>query len=225
LCTTEYDRLLGPQDRLVQAYTALRPLAAAQAGVVNREQAAGHGLSARMIDRLVQDGHWRRLAPGVFLTADLEPGFESRVWAGILLGRDGACAGLETAARLDRLVDTDPAVVTVLVPHGRKIEGRPGWAFVQTSRPLAGRGAPPRTSVEDTVLDLCASARPEDVVGWLTLSVERRRTTDRRLLRALAGRHRHPRRKLLEELLTDVAVGARSPLRWFTSATSSGLTG
>ena len=83
---------------------------------------------------------------------------------------------------------------------------------MQTSRPLTGRGAPPRTSVEDTVLDLCASGRVEDVVGWLTLSVERRRTTHRRLLRALAGRRRHPRRKLLEGLLADVAVGARSPL-------------
>ncbi|MGI3786269.1 MAG: hypothetical protein ACRYG2_36455, partial [Janthinobacterium lividum] len=46
----------------------------------------------------------------------------------------------------------------------------------------------------------------------LTLAVERRRTTDRRLLRALAGRRRYPRRELLEGLLADVAVGVRSPL-------------
>jgi hypothetical protein len=66
--------------------------------------------------------------------------------------------------------------------------------------------------VEDTVLDLCVTARPEDVVGWVTLAVERRRTTSRRLLRTLAGRSRHPRRDLLEGLLADVAVGVRCPL-------------
>ena len=196
----------------MDAYGALRPLAALQAGVVSREQAAGHGLSPRATERLVRVGHWRRLAPGVFLTADLDPAFEARVWAGVLLGRPGACVGVETAARLDRLLDADPAVVTVLVPHGRKIVDRPGWLFVQASRPLSSRGSPPRTSVEDTVLDLCATARPEDVVGWVTVAVERRRTTRRRLLRALNDRSRHPRRALIEGLLAEVAVGVRSPL-------------
>lgn len=194
------------------AYAALRPLAAQQAGVVTREQAAGHGLSARAVERLVRQGVWRRLARGVFLTADLEPSFDARLWAGVLLGRDGACVGTHAAARLHGLVDTDPAVVTVLVPHGRKIADRPGWVFTQATRPLASRGEPPRTSVEDTVLDLCATSRPEDAVGWVTLAVQRRRTTAKRLRRALDGRRRHPRRALLESLLVDVAVGAQSPL-------------
>lgn len=62
------------------------------------------------------------------------------------------------------------------------------------------------------MLDPSATARPEDVVGWVTLAVERRRTTSRRPQRALAGRPRHPRRELLDGLLADVAIGVRSPL-------------
>ena len=62
------------------------------------------------------------------------------------------------------------------------------------------------------MLDLCVTAAAEDLVGWVTLAVERRRTTSKRLRRALQARDRHPRRELLEGLLADVAVGVRSPL-------------
>jgi len=46
----------------------------------------------------------------------------------------------------------------------------------------------------------------------VTLAVQRRRTTARRLRQALGARERHPRRRLIEGLLRDVAVGAQSPL-------------
>lgn len=193
-------------------HATLQRLAHAQGGVVSREQVLAHQGSDRVIARLVRQGHWRRIDRGVFLTSTNEPGFEARAWAGVLLGGDSACLGGLAAARLDGLVDADPRTVTVLIPHGQRIAPRRGWEFVQTHRALRPVGAPPRTSVEDTVLDLCATARPENVVGWVTLAVERGRTTERRLRRALDGRHRHPRRELIDGLLADVAVGVRSPL-------------
>ena len=196
------------------ALRALQRLTRLQAGVVTREQATAHGVSPRLVARLIDEGHWRRLDRAVFLTAGLEPTFEARAWAGTLLGGDDARVGALAAARLHRLADDDPALVTVLVPHRQRPAPRRGYEFVRERAGTRGRsvGAPPRTTVEDTVLDLCATARPEDVVGWVTLAVERRRTTSRGLLRALAGRQRHPRRELLEGLLADVAVGVRSPL-------------
>jgi very-short-patch-repair endonuclease len=196
------------------ALQALKPLADLQAGVVTREQASAHGVSPRVVARLLDEGHWRRLEPGLFLTADVEPSFEARAWAGTLLGGDDARVGGLAAARLHGLADEVPSLITVLVPHVRRPAPRRGYEFVR-ERPHARRrsvGAPPRTTVEDTVLDLCSTALPEDVVGWVTLAVERRRTTSRRLRSALAGRVRHPRRELLEDLLADVAVGVRSPL-------------
>lgn len=197
-----------------EALRALKPLVGLQAGVVSREQATAHGVSPRVVSRLLDEGHWRRLDRGVFLAADVEPTFEARAWAGTLLGGDDARVGRLAAARLHRLTDDVPSLITVLVPHTRRTAPRRGYDFVRERPGVRGPsvGAPPRTTVEDTVLDLCCTALPEDVVGWLTLAVERRRTTARRLRLALQGRERHPRRQLLEGLLADVTIGVRSPL-------------
>ncbi|WP_232506535.1 hypothetical protein [Microlunatus flavus] len=103
----------------------------------------------------------------------------------------------------------------MLVPHGQILASSERWQFLREragARSPRSSGSPPCTTVEDTVLDLCAEARPEDVVGWATVAVQRRRTTAARLLRELDGRQRHPRRALLTALLTDVAAGAESPL-------------
>lgn len=193
---------------------ALKPLADLQSGVVTREQASAHGVSPRVVARLLDEGHWRRLERGVFLTADFEPSFVARAWAGTLLGGDDARVGDLAAARLHGLADEDPERITVLVPHVQRPAPRPGYEFVRERAGTRSRsvGGPPRTTVEDTVLDLCTTARPEDVVGWVTLAVERRRTTAKRLRRALAGRRRHPCRELLEGLLADVEIGVSSPL-------------
>ena len=195
--------------------TELRSLALQQAKVLSREQALSFGMSDRRIAHLVHQQQWRRLSQGIYLTIDAEPTFLARAWAGVLIGGDSSRLGHLAAARLERLTDTDPLTITILVKHGRSASERPGWEFLRERpgvRQDSTRGDPPRTSVEDTVLDLCATAEPEDVVGRVTLAVERRRTTSRRLQRALAGRRRHPRRELLEGLLADVAVGVRSPL-------------
>ena len=186
-----------------------------QAGVVTREQAAAHDVSHRVVERLVAEGHWQRLEPGLFLTHDGDPTFAAMAWAGTLLGGDGARVGELAAARLHGLSDVDPTIIRVLVPHTRRPASRAGWEFVRErhgSRSPRTVGTPPRTTVEDTVLDLCAKGRQEDAVGWVTLAVERRRTTPKRLLVALEARARHPRRRLVEDLVSDARLGAHSPI-------------
>ena len=198
-----------------QARAQVRALAAAQAGVVTREQARAYGLSDGMIARLVRESHWCRLDRGVFLTADVEPCFEARAWAGVLIGGDHARIGGLAAARLHGLVDHDPDLVSVLVPHTSRIVARPGWHFVREragARRTSSRGAPPRTDVDDTVLDLCAAATPAGCADWVTVAVQRRLTTPRRLARTLQARERHPHRRMLVGLLEEVAQGAQSPL-------------
>ena len=51
-----------------------------------------------------------------------------------------------------------------------------------------------------------------DVINWLTVAVNSRRTTPRKLLRAAERRHFNPRRALIVKILGDVTAGARSPL-------------
>lgn len=136
-------------------------------------------------------------------------------WAGVLAAGDPSRVGGTSAAHLEGLQVDPPDHVLVLVPHGRVLASCERWRFVREragARDPRSVGAPPCTTIEDTVLDLCATARPQDVVGWATIAVQRRRTTPARLLAALDRRRRHPRRALLRALLEDVGVGAESPL-------------
>jgi hypothetical protein len=62
------------------------------------------------------------------------------------------------------------------------------------------------------VLDLCAVATEGNVVALLTLAVQRRKTTPRRLLASMNERSRYKHRRLVADILGDVAAGAESPL-------------
>ncbi|HEV2930724.1 MAG TPA: type IV toxin-antitoxin system AbiEi family antitoxin domain-containing protein, partial [Propionibacteriaceae bacterium] len=71
----------------------LRRLADWQDGVLTREQALAHQLSPKAVDRLVTDGHWRRLTSGLYLTAATDPTWRALAWAGVLAGGDAARLG------------------------------------------------------------------------------------------------------------------------------------
>ena len=197
------------------AYRSLAPLSTLQAGVASREQVLAHGVSDRTVARLLANEQWRRLRSGIYLTTGAEPSFQSLAWAGVLAAGEPSRLGEASAAHLQGLLADPPGQVLVLVPHGRVLASCDRWRFVRERagvRNPRSVGDPPCTTIEDTVLDLCASARPEDVVGWATVAVQRWRTTPVRLLAALDGRRRHPHRALLRALLEDLGVGAESPL-------------
>ncbi len=184
---------------------------------MGREQVLGHGFSEAGIVRLLREQTWRPVARGVYFTRDAPPPWVASAWAGVLLGGDRArLAGL-AAARLHGLTEDEPDEITVLVPYGHSVSTVCGaWRF-RRERPGARSGktagSPPRTTVEDTVLDLVAQAAGARVAEhWVTTAVQKRLTTSARLRRAAAARHFLPRRSLLAVLLDDVAEGARSPL-------------
>jgi hypothetical protein len=168
----------------------LRRLADWQDGVLTREQALAHQLSPKAVDRLVSDGHWRRLTSGLYLTGAIEPTWRSLVWAGVLIGGDSAQVGGRAAAHLEGLIDQPPATILVLIPHAQRLPDRSPWLFRRDAGGyrMPGRGDPPRISIADAVLDLCARSDAAEVVGWLTSAVQRRLTTPERLRRALDRR-------------------------------------
>jgi hypothetical protein len=51
-------------------------------------------------------------------------------------------------------------------------------------------------------------------VNWLTMAVQSRRTTPKRILQAAESRHFLPQRALVRAVLGDVAAGARSPIEF-----------
>ena len=194
----------------------LRELARLQCGVLTREQALAYGLAPSSLRRLVEDGSWQRISRGVFFASDWPVSWTANAWAGVLIGGDFARIGGLAAAHLHGLVDDAPKVIDVLVsPASRpRLDGT--WRFVRESdgwRSPRTIGSPPRTTIDDTVLDLIAESRDEaEVIGWITGAVQNRLTTPAHLRAALSRRSRIPFRSALDAVINDTAVGARSPL-------------
>jgi hypothetical protein len=75
------------------------------------------------------------------------------------------------------------------------------------------RFSPPRTTVEDTALDLVEqSCDDREAVGWITSAMQARKTTPRRLLAVSLRRPRLGRRALVEMTCGHFREGATSPL-------------
>jgi hypothetical protein len=194
---------------------ALTQLAEAQAGVVSREQVHLLGVSDAVTARLLREGRWRLVAHGIYHAATSQPTWDGLAWAGVLIGGDAARLGPQASGFLHRLVDDAPRPVDVLVPVGRSARVGGDWHFSRErpgARSARSMGAPPRLTVEDTVLDLSTTASEADLIALVTQAVQSRRTTPRRLLKAVNERSRCKHRRLLADILGDVAAGAESPL-------------
>lgn len=186
-----------------------------QGGVISAEQVTLLGFNLRSAERMVNQRSWRRLATGVYHVGAIQPPWEGLAWAGLFLGGPRARLGFEAAGHLWKLVDEAPREITVLVPRDRQVADRDRWVFrreVEGVRSPRSPGSPSRTTIEDTVIDLCDRAEPRELPGLLTTAVQSRRTTAARILERVDARPRVRHRGLLRQLLAEVAEGAESPL-------------
>ncbi len=191
----------------------LRALAAAQCGVITLGQAAELGLSRHSVGRLVDMREWRRVGPSLVFLHDLDPPWRALAWAGILHAGGSARIGGEGAAHLHGLTDEPPDQILIMIPHQRRLRDRPPWTFRREregARSERSPGVLPRTTVEDTVLDLCTDER--SALHWIPLAVQRGRTSAARLREAMLSRPRLAQRRLLLDLLDDARSGTESPL-------------
>lgn len=189
--------------------SALADLASAQCGVVSRAQCRALKLGRAVLVRLLRD-QWRAVAPGIYLTHRGELPWLGAAWVGILLGGTAAVIGGDAAGHLHGLVKDEPSDFTVFIPHRVRRTDQDRWNFVRSTRP--SRGEPPRTKLEDTVLDMCATRSERDVMSLLADVLATRRTTQKRLLEALAHRKHYPHKALFRAVLAEVHDGVHSVL-------------
>lgn len=192
----------------------LNRVAASQAGIVTWEQALASGMPAKTVCKLVRDGYWTRLAPAIYLTHALMPGWSSLVWAGALAGGPEAAITGKAALRLDSVIEDEDLPIPILLPFAAGY--RPAsnwWSFSRTRTPFRSIGEVRRVRIERVVLDLCA-AEPERALHWVMLAVGSRKTTARRLRDQLDEIARHPIRTELKALLADAEQGVQSPLEY-----------
>ncbi|KQX65723.1 hypothetical protein ASD06_08860 [Angustibacter sp. Root456] len=142
--------------------------------------------------------------------------FAARLRAALLHGGDHALADRRTAGFLQGLVDDEPRHLEIVVPATHHVTAPPGVSLRRSrlhdllKHPAA---AVPQVRLEHTVLELASAERtPDDVIGWLTRACGRRLTTPARLREALEQRSRVRHRRLMQDVLTDVAAGVVSPL-------------
>ena len=189
-------------------------LADFQHGVLTRDQALRSGLTRRQVGYRVTSGRWSRLYPGVFLT---QPGRRDRAVAHsavVLACGAGAVLSHASAAVDLGLVRTAPAFVHVTVPWTRRVEHH-GVQVHRASRVVDATEAwqwPPRTSVEQTVIDVAAMGTADDAIAVVALACQRALTWDEPLRAELARRARHPHRRVLEAALADIGDGSQSTL-------------
>lgn len=189
-----------------------------QSAVVSTQQARAAGFTAAAIKWRLRSGEWRRLHRGAYATFTGDPSREAKLWAAILRAGPGAVLSHETAAEVHGIIDKPVGPIHISVPAER----RPGrgtirGVVIHRVRCLVPQWQPPwrlpRTTVEDTVLDLVAKARTfDDAYGWISAAVGRRLTSADLLGKALAGRSRIRWRAWISAALRDAADGVHSPL-------------
>jgi len=170
-----------------------------------------------LIKRRLERQRWQQLYRGVYAVFSGPPGRDTWLWAAVLRAGDGAVLSYHTAAELHGLLDGEAEVISVTIPSARRI-ATPG-IIVRTSgrvgQATQPNREPPRTTVEETVLDLAELAMTFDnACGWVTRACGRRLTTEERLRAAMAARKKMRWRPELRDMLAAAGDGIHSVLEY-----------
>ena len=159
---------------------------------------------------------------GVYATFTGTLALEARVWAAVLYAGAGAVASHDTAAALHGLRVARDAPLHITVPAYRRVlppRDVPGALVIvvhrstvldRTRHPVA---LPPRTRLEDTVVDQVDAARAvDDALAVVADACQRRLTTPSRLAATMERRCGCRWRAQVLPALADVATGTHSLL-------------
>lgn len=163
-------------------------------------------MTADVLRRLVGEGHWRRLAEGVYDASPLQKGFTKSAWLAMLHAGDGAAIGGEAALRLNGL-RREPADIEVWVPPTRQRFVSPAGVVVRRDfleRTSQAGGVLRRIRPVDAVLDVGQQLPATDLVALLSDVLRLRLATTESLLAELGVRKRVRQRERFVRLLGDL---------------------
>jgi hypothetical protein len=192
-----------------------------QDGVMAIGQAAPAGMSAKAVRDQVRAGRWQVMHRGVYAAFTGPPTRRAELWGALLRAGPGAVLSHQSAAEAWGLVKGPWPTIHVTVPHESNPErcGRIPGVVIHRSRSVERARhpalVPPRTRVEETVLDLIDCARGfDEAYDWICRAIGRRRTTAARLRTAVAARPRVRWRLDVELALGYAEGGALSVLEY-----------
>ncbi len=188
-------------------------LLALQSGVIARRQAIAVSLDPNTIIALLRNGEWQRLGWGVYAAYTGEPSRESVLWAAVLRAGPRAILSHGTAAELAGLVPGPSPLIHVTVPRMRHIAPVHGVVIHRSARIEQARHpvlTPPRTMIEETVLDLAqADGTFDDAFHWVSRACQRGLTTPALLRKRMDMRKKLRWRAQIVEALGHLANGGR----------------
>jgi hypothetical protein len=196
-----------------------------QQGVIARWQVSASGIDQAAVKGLLRYGRWRQLYRGVYASFTGDPPRECLLWAAVLRAGEGAALSHETAAELDRLTDKPSEVIHVTIGDHRRIrasgqqhELAPPLVIHRSDRIDQARHpvrSPPRTRVEETVIDLTQLAGNFDAAfRWLSAGCGRRLVTPQQLRTAMSKRRNLHWRAEILGALGIIAEGVHSNLEY-----------
>ncbi|HLQ56643.1 MAG TPA: hypothetical protein VK162_20525 [Streptosporangiaceae bacterium] len=189
-----------------------------QEGVLSRPQAISIGLTDSAITARLRRGQWQRLHLGVYATFSGDPGRPALLWAAVLRAGPTAALSHQTAAELHGLMNESAQQIHVMVPSGSRVAPIDGVSLHYSRRADEARHPvllPPRTRVEEAVLDLAAAAGSLDsALGWTLRACASRCTTPGKIGAAMLLRRRMRWRAELSEVLGLAADGVHSLLEF-----------
>jgi len=197
---------------------ACQDLIEMQRGILSRAQALERGMPPDSVHWLVRTGRWQVLRRGVYSTFTGVPAREATLWAALLRAGAGAALSHQTAAELFKVTDRPSSMIHVSVPASRHIAGIPGVVVHRSARLAAATHPsllPPRTRIEETLLDLAQQAATFDAAfGAVCAGCQRRLTTPRLLLEAMSRRKKMRWRAELTQALAEIGAGVHSLLEY-----------
>jgi hypothetical protein len=190
-----------------------------QDGTIAVSQAVSAGMTSKSVRDQVRAGRWQVMHRGVYAAFTGKPGRRAEFWGALLRAGPDAMLSHQSAAELWGLLNGPSPVIHVTVPHDSD-PGRYGpidGVAIHRSRVVERARhpalTPPRTRIEETVLDLVVAARDfDEAYDWICRAVGRRRTTAARIEMALETRARMRWRLETELALGYAAGGALSVL-------------
>jgi hypothetical protein len=175
-------------------------------------------MKSDQIESLLRAGYWRTLQRGVYSLFTGPPSRQMTLWAAVLSAGDGAALSHDTAAELFKITDWTSSLIHVTIPWQRRISPAPGIVLHRSGRiadAVHPTLLPPRTRVEETVLDLVACAPDFDAAfDPVCAACQRKLTTMSRITAAMRTRARLRWRAELTEALGDVGAGVHSLLEY-----------
>ncbi|WP_036420350.1 type IV toxin-antitoxin system AbiEi family antitoxin domain-containing protein [Mycobacterium sp. 360MFTsu5.1] len=180
-----------------------------QAGVIARRQVLEAGRHDPYIRRMLRRNEWARIHDGVYVNHTGPPTWQQRAWAAVLYAAPAALC-------LESAMWREGPLIHVAVDVNRTVLVEPDGVRIHHLAQLDQRAlwhvGPPRVRYEEAALDVACRTTEFEAIAVLADACQSRRTTAQRLLAALDGRARIPRRRWLRAVLVDIADGTCSVL-------------